>query len=203
MGMLSGGYTKEMQEHDSGIRFPPCFCGVLSPPRILCNPDKSCVPFLCIFTLDISFPLCYTVSVLTQIIHLPHTKQKGGCTVFDIDLMSRTPIYEQLYRKVTELVLKGVLKEQDKLPSVRVLATELGVNPNTVSKAYTLLERDGIIYSLTGRGSFIAKPDKLLAQDHLLKDFDIAAEKAMDSGITKGTLAERLEKLTVKEEPSV
>jgi DNA-binding transcriptional regulator YhcF (GntR family) len=47
--------------------------------------------------------------------------------MFDIDLMSRTPIYEQLYKKVVELILKGVLHEQDKLPSVRSLATDLPV----------------------------------------------------------------------------
>ena len=49
--------------------------------------------------------------------------------MFDIDLMSRTPIYEQLYRRVIELIIKGVLGEQDKLPSVRALATELAHPP--------------------------------------------------------------------------
>ena len=112
--------------------------------------------------------------------------------MFDIDLMSRTPIYEQLYRKVMELILKGVLKEQDKLPSVRSLAGDLGVNPNTVAKAYTLLERDGIIYSLAGRGSFVAKPDTLLAQAHILGDFDIAAKHALETGIAREVLCDRI-----------
>ncbi len=113
--------------------------------------------------------------------------------MFDIDLMSRIPIYEQLYRKVIELILKGVLVEQDKLPSVRNLATQLGVNPNTVAKAYSLLERDGIIYSLAGRGSFIAKPDKLLAQERVLTDFDTAVHHALEIGIDPETLRQRID----------
>lgn len=56
--------------------------------------------------------------------------------MFDLDLQSRTPIYEQLYKKTVELIIKGVLKENEQLPSVRSLAKDLSVNPNTVSKAY-------------------------------------------------------------------
>ncbi len=120
--------------------------------------------------------------------------------MFDIDLMSRIPIYEQLYRKVIELILKGVLTEQEKLPSVRSLATELGVNPNTVAKAYSLLERDGIIYSLAGRGSFIARPDKLLAQERVLTDFDTAVRHALEIGIGKETLQKRIENIQENQE---
>ncbi len=120
--------------------------------------------------------------------------------MFDIDLMSRTPIYEQLYKKVVELILKGVLNEQDKLPSVRSLATDLSVNPNTVAKAYNLLERDGIIYSLAGRGSFIAKPDKLVAQEHILESFDIAVQEALDMGITRDTLTQRIDNIAEERE---
>lgn len=115
--------------------------------------------------------------------------------MFDIDLMSRTPIYEQLYKKVVELILKGVLNEQDKLPSVRSLATDLGVNPNTVAKAYSLLERDGIIYSLAGRGSFVAKPDKLMAQEHILENFDNSVREALEMGIDRNTLVERIDRM--------
>jgi len=122
--------------------------------------------------------------------------------MFDIDLMSRTPIYEQLYKKVVELILKGVLVENDKLPSVRSLATDLSVNPNTVAKAYSLLERDGIIHSLAGRGSFIAKPDTLLAQEHMLERFDAAALEALRAGIGRDILVQRLDSLNpeIKEE---
>ena len=121
--------------------------------------------------------------------------------MFDIDINSRTPIYEQLYRKVIELILKGVLKEQDKLPSVRTLALELHVNANTIQKAYTLLERDGIIYSLAGRGSFIAKPDHLLAQEYILADFDKAVTSALDTGIAAAALCERIDRLAEQHTP--
>ena len=73
-----------------------------------------------------------------------------------IDITGRTPIYEQIYRAVCSEITRGVYKENDKIPPSRVLAQQLGLNPNTVTKAYQMLERDGIIYSVTGKGSFVA-----------------------------------------------
>ncbi len=72
-----------------------------------------------------------------------------------IDYKSRTPIYEQLIDNIKSLVVSGMLKRDDQLPSVRQLAQELAINPNTIQKAYSELEREGVIYSLKGRGSFI------------------------------------------------
>ena len=60
-----------------------------------------------------------------------------------VNFQSRTPVYQQLYDDVVRLASLGVLKSNTKLPPVRVLATELGINPNTVSKAYKMLEADG------------------------------------------------------------
>lgn len=76
--------------------------------------------------------------------------------MFVLELQSRVPIYEQMKNKITELVMLGVLQTDEQLPSVRSLARDLGVNPNTVQKAYQELEREGIVYSITGKGSFIA-----------------------------------------------
>ena len=73
-----------------------------------------------------------------------------------VDGRSRTPIYEQIVNCVKNLVYTGDLKADDALPSVRSLAAELAINPNTIQKAYNLLESDGIIYSLPARGSFIS-----------------------------------------------
>lgn len=115
--------------------------------------------------------------------------------MFTIDLTSRTPIYEQIYFKIIELVIKGSLKENDQIPSVRSLAKDTGVNPNTVSKAYQELERNGIIYSLTGRGSFIAKIDNNLIKEFILSDFDISARKAMTNGANTYELKERIDKI--------
>lgn len=72
-----------------------------------------------------------------------------------IDLRSRKPIYEQIIDNVKGLIVSGVLERDAQLPSVRQLAQELAINPNTIQKAYAELERQGIIYSLKGRGSFV------------------------------------------------
>lgn len=76
--------------------------------------------------------------------------------MFVIDVMSRTPVYEQIIGQVKEWVLTGILKEGDKLPSVRGLSVKLSINPNTIQKAYTELDRTGIIITVPGKGSFIA-----------------------------------------------
>ena len=77
--------------------------------------------------------------------------------MFTINYQSPMPVYKQLYENVIRLVSFGALKPNDKLPPVRTLAGELGINPNTVSKAYSMLENDGYIYSAVGRGSFISE----------------------------------------------
>ena len=112
--------------------------------------------------------------------------------MFNIDLQSRIPIYEQLYKKVVELILRGELKPGDKLPSVRELAKSLGVNPNTVSKAFQLLERDKMIYSLAGRGSFVSDVSTDSVKENAFADFDRAVSEAIDAGITQNELIERI-----------
>lgn len=73
-----------------------------------------------------------------------------------IDLQSRVPIYEQLKSQIIQLSVLGVWDENQKLPSVRSLAREIGVNPNTVQKAYQELEREGILCTVPGKGSFVS-----------------------------------------------
>jgi len=75
--------------------------------------------------------------------------------MFELDLRSRLPIYEQLVDKFKELIISEVLKADEQLPSVRSLAQELTINPNTIQKAYRELERQGYIYSLKGKGNFV------------------------------------------------
>lgn len=72
-----------------------------------------------------------------------------------IDPRSSTPIYEQIELRIKELILKGALKAGEKLPSVREMSSILTINPNTISKAYGKLEREGIIETLRGKGTFI------------------------------------------------
>lgn len=107
-----------------------------------------------------------------------------------IDYKSRVPIYDQITGNIIRLKSLGILKEGDKLPSVRSLALKLGINPNTVQKAYTILETEGVIYSISGKGSFIAEDDK--AARALLSaakdEFKMAAESALRAGLGRETL---------------
>lgn len=75
--------------------------------------------------------------------------------MLQIDLKSRKSIYEQIVDGCKELIISGVMKPDEKLPSVRDLSAQLTVNPNTIQKAYRELERQGWIYSSQGLGSFI------------------------------------------------
>jgi len=75
-----------------------------------------------------------------------------------IDEKSVLPIYEQIVHRIKELISRGVLQPEEKMPSVRELAARLLVNPNTVAKAYQELERQGVIVSVRGKGVFVAKP---------------------------------------------
>lgn len=76
--------------------------------------------------------------------------------MFELDLKSRVPIYEQLVVKLKEMIISEVLKTDEQLPSVRVLARELTINPNTIQKAYRELETQGYLYSIPGKGNFVA-----------------------------------------------
>lgn len=73
-----------------------------------------------------------------------------------LDYRDRRPIYEQVISRFQELMLTGALEKDSQLPSVRSLAMELSINPNTIQRAYAELERQGYIYSIKGKGSFVA-----------------------------------------------
>ena len=91
--------------------------------------------------------------------------------MFTIDFTSRVPIYEQICNNVIRLASAGVFKSGDRLPPVRTVAKEIGVNPNTVAKAYRTLEIDGYIYSTVGRGTFMT--DKLKAFREATKNAEL------------------------------
>lgn len=78
-------------------------------------------------------------------------------TYVNIDYSSRRPISAQIIDQTVRMITSGVLRPGDWLPSVRQLATELSINPNTIQKAYSEMETRGIIVSVKGRGSFVAE----------------------------------------------
>ncbi|WP_277668769.1 GntR family transcriptional regulator [Caproiciproducens galactitolivorans] len=105
--------------------------------------------------------------------------------MFTLDYKSRLPIYEQLYKSITKMAALGAVDKDEPLPSVRVLAQELGVNPNTVQKAYQMLERDGIIYSVPGKGSFVSGGEAAILQQKeiAMKKLEEAVLAAADCGV--------------------
>ena len=107
-----------------------------------------------------------------------------------LDLQSRVPLYEQLQEQIIHLSLMGVLEANEQLPSVRSLAREVGVNPNTVAKAYQELERQGIIYTVSGRGSFVS-PNVLSLQSPRQAALDEVFE-ALDKALSRGIAPEEL-----------
>ena len=106
--------------------------------------------------------------------------------MFSINVNSREPIYTQLEKNIVRYINLGVYEKNSMLPSVRALACELGINPNTVSKAYKNLEANGVIYTVAGKGVFV-KGDSTLANIHKMAADEIKGvlKDARDSGVEK------------------
>ncbi|MDD2422480.1 MAG: GntR family transcriptional regulator [Heliobacteriaceae bacterium] len=75
--------------------------------------------------------------------------------MFQLDYRDRRPLYEQIKEKIKALIIRGVLKPDDRLPSVREMAQSLTINPNTIQKSYKDLETEGFIYSVRAKGNFV------------------------------------------------
>lgn len=105
---------------------------------------------------------------------------------FFLDFHSRTPIYEQIKEQITALVGSGILKADDQLPSLRQLSSELSVNINTIKRAFSDLESQGIIYSVAGKGSFVSKGTKIdVIAESALEEARLAISKAKSMGAEK------------------
>ena len=106
-------------------------------------------------------------------------------SMFNINYRSGEPIYQQIYTEVVKEISLGILQPQEKLAAVRELATTLGINPNTVSKAYQLLEQNGYIYSSVGKGSFVAdNSDKLAGlKEKTINELQKDVKEAYNLGI--------------------
>lgn len=101
--------------------------------------------------------------------------------MFELDLKSRKSISEQIIDQIKEMIVSGVMKPGEKVLSVRDLATELTVNPNTVQKAYRMLEQQGYIYTSPGRGTFVSDAEEIAATPAEIT----AAEKHLKESINK------------------
>lgn len=104
-----------------------------------------------------------------------------------IDYQSRAPIYEQIVEKFQMLIIKGVLPPGSRMPSVRSLAVELSINPNTIQKAFAVLEQEGYIYPVKGRGNFVSESMNLLQKkkETCLDELRKLLFHAVELGISK------------------
>lgn len=114
--------------------------------------------------------------------------------MFKIDSTSTKPIYKQIIDEVKSMITKGMLKEDDKMPSVREFSKMLGVNISTIQKAYQELEKEKIIVTIVGRGTFITNNfDNIVPNyevlDELLEDL---VREAKIRGISKDELIEKI-----------
>ena len=108
--------------------------------------------------------------------------------MISIDTRSRVPIYTQLEKQIIKLINLGVYETDSPLPSVRSMACELGINPNTVAKAYKELEQQGVIYTVTGKGLFVSSSDLSSVHKLIIKAVKSALIDAKNSGIDKTTI---------------
>jgi len=103
-----------------------------------------------------------------------------------IDYQDRRPIYEQIVERIELLIVRGVYEGDSQLPSVRQMAADLSINPNTIQKAYAILEKDGYIYSVKGRGNFVSG-NKALAENKKqawLRELAAFLGKGKEFGVT-------------------
>ena len=103
-----------------------------------------------------------------------------------IDYRDKRPLYEQVAEKLAQLIICGALESNAKLPSVRTLAMELSINPNTIQRAYMQLEQDGYIYTIVGRGNYVTDAHEWQKGYRSLatKELQEALQKAKASGIS-------------------
>jgi len=119
---------------------------------------------------------------------LVHLIQIGGNLVLiTVDFKCRTPIYEQIKQNIKTLIFTGALQKGEQLPSVRALSCELGINPNTIQRAYSELEHDGIILTVNGKGCFVSDDTSQIMKsrtDQALNEVSVKITQAKLCGIS-------------------
>lgn len=115
----------------------------------------------------------------------------------NLDYQSRIPIYEQIVNNIEKYVAVGILREKSQIPSIRELANNLGINPNTVKKAYDILENKGVIMTISTKGTFISNDTKMVLENKIDKEINLIKDKIRElenMGISKKEIMERIEK---------
>lgn len=106
------------------------------------------------------------------------------------------PMYEQIKDSFVKLILSGGIGAEERLPSVRELASQLAINPNTIQRAYRELEQEGYIYTVAGKGSFASQDREAQSMKvkQLLDEFDALAQRLISYGVDIESLVSRLRK---------
>jgi GntR family transcriptional regulator len=115
-----------------------------------------------------------------------------------VDTSSRLPIYQQLAQQVREAIARGELRAGAGLPSVRQLSRELVVNPNTVARAYTELEREGLLVSRPGRGIYVAAPRNDLTRSARERRLTEQLDRWLTGAVHLGFSAEQVLRLVAE-----
>jgi GntR family transcriptional regulator len=117
---------------------------------------------------------------------------------FQIDPSNRLPIYRQLAQQLREAVARGRLQADARLPSVRDLSRTLVINPNTVARVYTELEREGILNTRPGLGVFVARPKAELTRKVRKERLDEQADRLLTEAVHLGFSAEEVVELVAR-----
>ena len=125
-----------------------------------------------------------SVVITVYTVHIQYTKEKGDVLNIVISNSVNQPIYLQIKNQLKEQILSGALKEKEALPSIRKLAKDLQISVITTKKAYEELEREGLIETFPGKGSFIAAQDRELLKEEQLKKIERQLMGAIEDGRT-------------------
>lgn len=115
----------------------------------------------------------------------------------NLDYQSRIPIYEQIVNNIEKYVAVGILREKSQITSIRELANNLGINPNTVKKAYDILENRGVIMTISTKGTFISNNTKMVLENKIDNEINLIKDKIRElenMGISKKEIMKRIEK---------
>lgn len=144
--------------------------------------------------IDICVYIWYIQYIGKENIAIRNADKKDDGMNIIISNTSEKPIYEQITAQIKNMVMSGLLKEGDALPSMRLLAKELHISVITTKRAYEDLERDGFISTVAGKGSFIRAADTRLVREEKLKQIEELLARAVDiagqSGITQAEVEE-------------
>ena len=108
------------------------------------------------------------------------------------------PLYEQIKESIRKMVISNAFLADEKLPSVREMASQLAVNPNAIERAYQELEQDGYVYRRKDEGTFVAKENRVneMRRGELMQKFDLVVRELSELSVSSNELAERVEVIT-------